>query len=346
VTDASRRPAGGARALVPGVAAAITVGLAGRLVAGSTGPWVTEVPAAVAIGLVVGHLMPVGPSVVPGLRHVVRHWLRVGIVLLGAQLSIDLVLELGAAALALVVMLVLGTLAVVGLLGRALGIDPRISSLVAVGTAICGNTAILATAPLVAARERDIAFAVALITLSGTVAVLLYPLLGGSLGLEQVAFGIWAGTAVNDTSQVVATGFAYGQSAGETATVVKLARNLMLAPVLFAIAVRAPTQGKVAAAPRPRYREAVPLFVIGFGAMALLASVGALDARVGGRDLVAWCGDAARLLILVALAGVGLSTRLGALREVGRRPFYLAVAGAVMLSVTSLALVLALGFDR
>jgi uncharacterized integral membrane protein (TIGR00698 family) len=333
-------------AILPGLALAVAVAIVARLAAGLTAPYATEIPIAVALGLLAGNALPLGGRVAAGLRHVVRRWLRVGIVLLGAQLSFGLVLEQGLASLGLVVALVVLTLAFVALASRLLRIDGRTSLLIGVGTAICGNTAILAAAPLVGARDREVSFAVATITLFGTLAVLAYPALGAALSLSQGAFGVWAGTAVNDTSQVVATGFAYGQEAGEVATVVKLTRNLMLAPVLFAIALHASRAESGKAASTPRYRDALPLFVLGFVAMAALNSTGILDPQVAGRTLAGWSAEVARLLILVALAGVGLSTRLGALREVGPRPLYLGLAGAGTLAVTSLAIVSGLGLGN
>ena len=114
-----------------------------------------------------------------------------------------------------------------------MGTSARLATLIGVGTAICGNTAIIATAPVIKAEDRDVSFAVATITLFGTAAVIVFPLLGHALGMSDVLFGHWAGAAVNDTSQVTATGFSYSVEAGETATIVKLTRNTLMVPVIF-----------------------------------------------------------------------------------------------------------------
>jgi uncharacterized integral membrane protein (TIGR00698 family) len=334
VRQLARRYAG----LGPGIALAVLAAVIARLAAQAMPPFVSEVSMAVVVGLLVGNTVELSPRLSPGLRHAMGRFLRIGIVLLGAQLSFGFVLELGLAAVGIVLALVAGTFVFVAAVGRMLGLEARPTLLIAVGTAICGNTAILGTAPIISARDRDISLAVGLITIFGSAAVLLYPAVGGILGLDPTVFGYWAGTAVNDTSQVVATGFAYGDRSGEVATVVKLTRNLLLAPVLFLVALAWP-RFEPSAASRPRYVEAIPLFVVGFIGMASLNSLGILDAPVLGRDLAAWSGELARVLILVALAATGLTTRLDALRDVGMRPVYLAVAAALTLAVTSLLLV-------
>ena len=121
-------------------------------------------------------------------------------------------------------------------MARLVRVDDRLAVLIAVGSAVCGNTAIVATAPVIGARAREVAYAVATITLFGTLAVFLYPTIGHALGLSQPSFGLWAGVAVHDTSQVIATGAAFGPEALDVATVVKLIRNALMAPLLFLIA--------------------------------------------------------------------------------------------------------------
>ena len=172
----------------------------------------------------------------------------------------------------------------------------------------------MATAPVIGARGRDVAYAVAVVTLFGTCAVFVYPFVGHALGLSDASFGLWSGTAINDTSQVVAASSAYSPGALEVATVVKLIRNALMAPLLLGIAwawVR--TETARADGPRghraPGLRRAVPLFVLGFLALAALRSIGVI-----GPELAAVLDTVARVCILVALAAVGLSVRVGELR--------------------------------
>lgn len=331
--------------LLPGLGLALAVALAATALGGVVP--LSEVPIAVLGGLLLANLVPLGHRVAPGLAFAVRRLLRAGIVLLGAQLSFAAVLAAGQAALGLVVVLVAATLAAMVAAARLVGLEPRLGLLVAVGTAICGNTAILATAPIIGARDRDVSIAVATITLFGTAAVFVYPLAGAALGLEPHVFGTWAGTAVNDTSQVVAAGFAYGEEAGQTATVVKLTRNTLLAPVLLVIALwwsREPADAADGAARVvPRLRQALPLFVLGFLGVALLNTLGAFDVVFGGVELAELLAATGRFLVLIALAAVGLSTHVGPMREVGPRPLYLGLVGGVCLALASLGALTLLG---
>lgn len=226
---------------------------------------------------------------------------------------------------------------------RRLGVGSPLSALVVVGMAICGNSAILALSPIVRAPHRETAYAVSTITIFGLVGVLVLPVLGRLLGLTDATFGTWAGMAVNDTAQVVATGFAYSPAAGDTATIVKLTRNLAILPVILGAtwltvrATRDPAAARVS--PLRLVGRAVPWFVIGFVAFAGLRTVGLLDASLPTGDTLAdLASTAATLLILVALAGVGLATDVRAMLGVGSRPFLLGLTLWIAIGVLALAL--------
>jgi uncharacterized integral membrane protein (TIGR00698 family) len=300
------------------------------------------------LGIIVANIRP-APRLDAGAR-LARGWfLPAGIVLLGARLSLADVLTTGLGALSVLVIDIVLVLTVTLLLGRALGLPPKLSALIGVGTAICGNTAIVATAPVIKAQERDVSFAVATITLFGTAAVIVFPLVGHALGMSDSLFGHWAGAAVNDTSQVAATGFSYSTAAGETATIVKLTRNTLMVPVILAVgmwfAVRQPGGADVDAEERRSWlysaRKAVPPFLLGFLAMALLNSAGLIPSSLGDVFI-----RASQTLIVMALVGVGLSTKLAALRQTGLRPFLMGLFVAVMLAFVSLSLFTLLGVDR
>jgi uncharacterized membrane protein YadS len=248
--------------------------------------------------------------------------------------------------------------AIVLLAARFVRVDSRLAVLIAVGSAVCGNTAIVATAPVIGARAREVAYAVATITLFGTLAVFLYPTIGRAVGLSQVASGLWAGVAVHDTSQVIATGAAFGPEALDVATVVKLIRNALMAPLLLLIAavwaaraqtIAVPAEGTALPAGAPGHvvgttslgrrgiRRAIPLFVVGFLALATLRTIGLIDAGLAGAlDTVA------RSLILVALAAVGMSIHIGELRDTSWRPLAVGFAVALMVGLGSLALIVTL----
>src|SRR6267378_5076275 len=227
------------RRVLPGLVVTIVCAITARWIHGllpaKAGAVVGEVVVAVLLGLVIGNLARLPEILAPGIRFSFHSLLRVAIVLLGAQFSFAQVVAIGGKAVLMILVLMSLALLVAHALGRMAGVPGRLATLIGVGTAVCGNTAITATAPVIHARDEEVSFAVATNTLFGTLAVFLYPLLGHALHLTDAAFGTWAGTAVNDTSQVVATGFAYSDAAGKVATAVKLTRNALMGPVIVVI---------------------------------------------------------------------------------------------------------------
>lgn len=275
----------------------------------------------------------------PGLRFASRRVLRLGIILLGARLSLAEIARIGLPATGLIVITMAASFAIVMLVARVVRVDSRLAVLIAVGSAVCGNTAIVATAPVIGARAREVAYAVATITLFGTLAVFLYPVIGRALALPQPSFGLWTGVAVHDTSQVIATGAAYGPQALDVATVVKLIRNALMAPLLLLIATVWAARSHEAIGPTRRgLRRAVPWFVLGFLALAALRTIGLIDPEEAtALDVVA------RTLILVALAAVGMSIHVGELRETSWRPLAVGFAVALVVGLGSLVAIMTLG---
>ena len=304
-----------------------------------------EVSVALLLGIVVASLA--GPRIrtlTPGLAFSSQRILRLGIVLLGARLSLAEIARIGLPATGLIVVTMAASFAIVLVVARLVHVDDRLAVLIAVGSAVCGNTAIVATAPVIGARAREVAYAVATITLFGTLAVFLYPTIGRAVGLSPTSSGLWAGVAVHDTSQVIATGAAFGPEALDVATVVKLIRNALMAPLLFLIAAVWAGRADSNPASGPRslgrrgIRRAVPLFVLGFLALATLRTVGLIDAQeANALDTVA------RSLILVALAAVGMSIHIGELRETSWRPIAVGFVVAIVVGVGSLAAIVTLG---
>jgi uncharacterized integral membrane protein (TIGR00698 family) len=337
--------------VLPGLALAVLVGFAARLVhhylPAHVASALGEVIFAVVIGLVVGNLAPLPDALAPGIRFSYQTVLRAAIVLLGAAFSFQQVLAIGGKALGMIAILMCLALAAAHLLGRLAGVPGRLATLIGVGTAVCGNSAIVATAPVIRARDEEVSFAVATNTLFGTLAVLLYPVIGRLLHFGDAQFGTWAGTAVNDTSQVVAAGFAYSEAAGRLATAVKLTRNALMGLVIVGIGFAYARAGVETGVDSilTRIKQSFPIFVVGFLAMALLNSVGAIGRLSGviGHDLGAILRETSRAMILVALAGVGLSTRLQAMRQTGWKPFLVGFAVAAFTSCASLLLIHFLG---
>ena len=322
------------RVLLPGLTLALLVAIVARATTNFLPAILSEVLVAVWLGLLIASAPWLPATTVAGLRFAQQRILRLGIILLGARLSLMDVATIGLGALGLVVVCMAAVFGFVLLVGRLMNLPRRLVLLIGVGTAVCGNSAIIATAPVVKAEEREVSFAVATITLFGTLAVFLYPLLGGALHLSDSVFGLWTGVAVNDTSQVVAASTAYSTAARDVATVVKLVRNTLMAPLILLIAfwwsrtTPAAVTGETA---RQGALKAFPLFVLGFLGMALLRTVGIIDppsARL--------IDEVAKVCILIALAAVGLSTRLALLRAVGPAPFFLGLGAGALLSVLSL----------
>ena len=301
---------------------------------------VAEVSVALLFGILVATIAgPRMQPLTPGLRFASQRILRFGIILLGARLSLGEIARIGVPSTVVIVLTMAASFAIVLAVARLVRVEGRLAILIAVGSAVCGNTAIVATAPIIAARAREVAYAVATITLFGTLAVFLYPTIGRAIDLPQASFGLWAGVAVHDTSQVIATSAAYGPDALDVATVVKLIRNALMAPLLFLIATGWAARGGEAVEATGRgVRRAVPLFVFGFLAFAALRTVGVIDA-----EQAATLDTVARALIVVALAAVGMSIHVGELRETSWRPLAVGFSVAIAVGLGTLLVIATLG---
>jgi uncharacterized integral membrane protein (TIGR00698 family) len=261
-------------------------------------------------------------------------------------LTVGQLLATGGSSIVAIIVTVTSALLLGAWLARRLGLVPPLSALITVGMAICGNSAILALAPIIRAHHRETAYAVSTITIFGLIGVLLLPIAGHILALTDATFGTWAGLAVNDTAQVVATGYAYSPPAGDVATIVKLTRNLAILPVLLGAtwwvhrqAANASNGAPSATSPIAMIGRAIPWFVVGFVVLATLRSLGLLDGRLpNGATLADVASVLAALCILVALAGVGLATDIRALLAVGPRPFMLGATIWIVIGALGLAL--------
>ena len=214
------------------------------------------------------------------------------------------------------------TVMIVGVvLGRLLRIDRKNSYLISSGTAICGGSAIAAIAPVIEATDMDIAYGMSATFLFDTIMVVVFPLLGRAMSLSDAAFGLWAGTAVNDTSSVVATGYAFSEAAGDFATMVKLTRTLAIIPTVLVFAAISVHLKKKAAAQsgdhgvKVNMKSVFPWFILGFLAMSILCSVGVIPA-----GLAATLKSISKFLMVAALAAIGLNTNFAALCKSGAKP--------------------------
>lgn len=328
---------------LPGLALILAISLPARFIQSQITVNGKEVVSAVAIAIILGiairNLIGISARCKPGTSFAVKRFLRVGIALMGAQLSLDQVLKTGASSILIVATCIVLAIIVVRFISVRMGMSDRLGTLLGVGTSICGVSAIVATAPIIKARDEETSLAVATITVFGLAAVVLYPIIGRALGMSDNFFGTWAGTAVNDTSQVVATGLIFSKQAGEIATVVKLTRNLFMAPVMVILSwlcLKQPQgDGDLECGERRvSITQIVPLFILGFLGMAILNSLGVFPPAVRqGIQIVS------QFLILMALAGVGLETDVSAMRKIGLRPFYAGLCAAVFMALVSFGLI-------
>lgn len=324
---------------LPGLLACILVAAAARWVATALGLGI-ETAIALGFGLLIGFVPTAHRVALPGAKLAARLALRAGVALLGARLTLDRVLDGGAQALLSAAVIVLIGLGLGLWAARRLAIGERLGILIAAGMGICGNSAILALSPIIKADDRETTYAVSTITMFGLLGVLILPVIGHLLGMSDLQFGTWSGLAVNDTAQVVATGYAYSVPAGDAATIVKLTRNLAIAPVVIGAALLMRDSASSAASTRLAVVRAVPWFVVAFVLLAAARSLGWLDASLPtGSSLADTLSSLASILILVALAGVGLVADLRATLRVGPRPFLLGVG--LWLTIAAVGFVLA-----
>jgi uncharacterized integral membrane protein (TIGR00698 family) len=339
-----------ARAIAPGFALALAVAAVATVV-GEHVPLIgSAVPGAV-IGAVIAIAVKPGARLAPGVKWASTVVLQCSVVLLGAQLSIAEAARVGLSSLPVM----LGTLAIclgaAWLYGRLLGVPRDLRTLIGVGTGICGGSAIAAVSPVIEAASTDVAYAISTIFLFNIAAVLVFPLLGHALGMSQQSFGLFAGTAVNDTSSVVATATTYGAAATSHAVVVKLVRTLMIIPICLGLATLtargqrpASSPCGVAAAPAParmsprRVLKLVPWFLIGFVLVAAVNSAGIIPAAAHVP-----LEHASVFLVSVALSAIGLSTNVAALRKAGARPLLLGALLWITVAAASLGLQLLTG---
>ena len=288
---------------------------------------------AVVIGVAIAAVRRPSGRIVPGIGYSGKFLLQCAVVLLGAQLSLKSIVEVGAESLPVMLSSLAVCLLAAWILGRMLGIERDIRTLIGVGTGICGASAIAAVSPVIRAKSADISYAISTVFLFNVLAVLAFPAIGHALGMTPHAFGLFAGTAVNDTSSVVAAASVFSASALGFAVVVKLVRTLMIIPITVSLAVmegrRSGDGGRMT--PR-RILKLVPWFLVGFLLVACITSLGLIPDPVA--DSIT---QVSVFLVAMALAGIGLSTDLSAIRSAGLRPLLLGGILSVLTAATTLA---------
>ncbi|MEH2588238.1 YeiH family protein [Bradyrhizobium sp. AZCC 1721] len=265
-----------------------------------------------------------------------RRLLRLAIVLLGLQLTFAEVATLGAMGVVILAAALASTFVFTVHAGRLLRVEEKLAKLIAAGTSVCGASAVVAANAVVGGKEEDVTYAVACVTIFGTIAMFLFPFLPGLLHLNAGEFGLWTGSSVHEIAQVVAASFQHGQVAGEMGTIAKLSRVMMLAPLVLAIDLlsRRDARGGTGqeAAEASRRAPGVPWFVLGFIAATCINSI--VTIPVGLKSNLMWLTT---FLLTVALAAMGMHTDLTKLRRRGFRPALLAALASLFIGIFSLA---------
>ncbi len=217
--------------------------------------------------------------------------------------------------------------------GKQIGVNQKLTKLIAAGTSICGASAIVATNGVVESKDEDVAYAVAIVTIFGTLSMLLYPFLSTFLQVTSQEFGIWCGVSIHETAQVIAAAFQGGEVSGEFATVAKLSRVIFLAPVVLTLGLISPSSSNSSQETKSK-KLPIPWFVFGFIALMLLNS-----ANIFPEGLKRTVTEINHFLLTISMAGMGLKTSIREIQQSGIKPLYLGAASWIFVSVLSLSLI-------
>ncbi|MGJ5177939.1 YeiH family protein [Bradyrhizobium oligotrophicum] len=320
---------------MPGLAlsAAIAAGAFGLRLLPGLGLFSPMILAIVA-GMALHNIVGTPRRAKPGVTFAMRRVLRTAIILLGLQLTATQIVEVGARGLGVIALSLTGTFLFTVWMGRLLGVDRKLAELIAAGTSICGASAVIATNTVTRAPDEDVAYAVACVTVFGSIAMVAYPLLPTLLHLDAHAFGLWSGASIHEIAQVVAAAFQGGQQAGEFGTVAKLARVMLLAPVVLTLGLLATRRARHAGHGHAGAQPPLPWFVFGF--IALVAVNSLITVPAEAKTVIV---TATTFLLSMALAAMGLETDFGKLKAKGLRPLALGLAAFLFIASFSLMLV-------
>ena len=269
-------------------------------------------------------------AVEKGIQFTGKKILQYAIILLGFEMNLFHVMEVGEQSLYVMIFTLLAAFGAAFLVGKVLGLDRDMTSLIGAGTAICGGSAIAAVAPVIGAKDKDIVFSISTIFLFNVIAVFIFPFLGHFMGMSDLGFGMWAGTAINDTSSVVAAGYSYSHEAGSYATIVKLTRALCIVPVCLAYALFAARDSK-AKGKGFSLKRIFPMFILWFVVASIVNTTGILP-----EALAHFLGEAGKFAIVLAMSAIGLNTDFAALLKNGVRPITLGLCCWIAVAVVSL----------
>ncbi len=279
----------------------------------------------------------------PALKFTSKRILKLAIILLGASLSVNTIMSVGKMTFSVMIFTFAMCFGGGYFVRKIFGLNWKLGNLISAGTGICGGSAIAAIAPVIDAEDKDVAFAMSSTFLFDMIMVALYPIMGKALSLSDIAYGIWAGTSVNDTSSVVASGYAFSEMAGDFATMVKLTRTVAIIPTVLVFAyigtrikqkeLKASSGGK-----KVNIIKIIPWFIGGFLIMAAFNSAGFIPASIS-----AVIKSASKFLMVTALAAIGLSTSITDFKKAGLRPMFYGITIDTLVTLTALAVIYFMG---
>lgn len=313
---------------------------------------VSAIMMAIIIGMLVANTIGLPESLQVGLRFCTTTLLRIGIMLLGIRLSLLGAGKFTLVALPFVIAAIASALLIVGFLGRRMGLSTRLSGLIAIGTSICGCTAIVAAAPLIKADESEVSYSIACVTVFGIVAMFAYPILAHSVFASQPELaGLFLGTSIHETAQVAGAGMMYEAQynapvALDIATVTKLVRNLCMIAVIPLVGVLYASRGEATDTAQLKWLSMIPWFIVGFALMSAIRTVGDYGDKAFGllepaqwQQVVQFIRDAAEYALLIAMSAIGLTSMFAGIIRIGLRPFALGLFAAALVGGVSFGLI-------
>ncbi len=279
----------------------------------------------------------------PALKFSSKKILKIAIIFLGASISVETIMSVGK--MTFFVMLFTFAVCFGGgyFIGKIFGLNWKLSNLISAGTGICGGSAIAAISPVIDADDKDVAFAMSSTFIFDMIMVALYPLMGKALQMSDIAFGIWAGTSVNDTASVVASGYAFSEAAGDFATMVKLTRTIAIIPTVLVFAyigvrVKKKELQVANSGQKVNMMNIIPWFICGFLILAILNSINLIPATVSGI-----MKNTSKFLMVTALAAIGLGTSISDFKKAGVRPMFYGVTIDTLVTITALIVICGMG---
>lgn len=265
-----------------------------------------------------------------GINFTAKKILQASIILLGFEMNLFRVFEVGSQSLYIMFFTLSAAFITAWLVGRYLKLEGNTSILIGVGTAICGGSAIAATAPVISASDKDVAYSISTIFLFNIAAVFIFPFLGHLLNMSDLGFGMWAGTAINDTSSVVAAGYSYSNEAGNFATIVKLTRTLMIVPITLTLAIFAARKNSNNS--NFSFMKIFPWFILGFLVASIISTTGIIPPGI-----CKFLAETGKFCIILAMTAIGLKTHLRELISNGLKPILLGLSCWIAVALVSLA---------